>query len=40
MVSVRRVDFSDVDRPKSLKMAKHSQHTVRSSPQLMNEVAH
>ena len=36
MVSVRRVDFTESDRPKMLKMAKHSEHPVRSSPQLIN----
>ena len=40
MVSVRRVDFSEDDRPKNLKMAKKSEHPLRSSPQLMNEVVH
>ena len=43
MATVRHVDFSDSDRPRSLKMAKQQplqQPPVRSSPQLMSEVAH
>ena len=40
MVSVRCVDFSESDRLTSLKKAKDSEQAVRSSPQLVNEVAH
>ena len=40
MVSVRYVDFSESDHLKSVKMTKDSKQAVRSSPQLVNEVAH
>ena len=44
MATVRHVDFADSHRPKSLKMADDPQtaHSppVRSSPQLVNGVAH
>lgn len=37
MVSVRYVDFSESDRPKSLKIARQTVQSVRSSPHLVGE---